>query len=305
MIIPVYRVEKYIGRFAESVFEQSYPHIQLIFVDDETDDASMNILSSMLRNEYPHLKDKVHLVRQPHAGLPSARKTGLEYAQGDYIWHLDSDDWVEKDAAEKIAECAGRTDADIIYFDFYREMGNRTVLERERDYDSSQMSLYQRHIYDHRAYGCVWNKCVKRTLYQEHVIHFSRYSHAEDAFLMSQLVGYASGIFHLKEALYHYRKDNPNALTKQGRKIRTGELIRNFLCLCELCQDVPDNPVQGLVDDIYYRAGRYSLIYGLGLFDEYPYLAEKILAADISGGRYVSVPMQILLKMHSRLRRLK
>lgn len=302
MIIPVYRAEEYICRMAESIFTQSYPHIQYIFVNDQTDDSSMDVLNSMIQSGYTHLKDRILIVNQLHAGLPAARKEGMKYAEGDYVWHLDSDDWVEPDAAQKLAECAQKTDADIIYFDFYHEYGKRTALARERDYDSSHKELYQRNIYYHKAYACVWNKCVKRSLYVNNIVHFPEYSHAEDAFLMSQLIGYASSIVHLKEPLYHYRKDNPNALTRQGHKCRVNELMLNYMALCELYGETEANPVSCIADDVFYRAGRSSLLYGLGLFDRYPYLAGKILQAKIKGESYVSVPTQILLKIYASLR---
>ena len=299
IITPVYRVEEYIDRFADSVFGQTYQHIQFIFVNDETDDSSIEILNSLIQTRYAHLKDRVLIVNQLHAGLPAARRTGMEYATGDYIWHVDSDDWLEHDAARKIAECAERSGADVIYFDFYREYAGKTYLEVEQDYDSSQTHMYQRHMYGHKAYGCVWNKCVKRELYLNNTIHFPIYSHAEDTFLMSQLLGYAGSVVHLKEALYHYRKDNPNALTRQGRKRRCRELILNYLTLYELYKDEPFSPVAPIEQDVFYRAGKYSLMYGLGLFDEYPYLADKILKSRVSFHSYTSVPAQLVLKAYA------
>lgn len=299
IIAPIYRVEKYIGRFAESVLGQSYPHLQFIFVNDETDDSSIEILTSLINARYIHLKDRTLIVNQSHAGLPAARREGMNYATGDYIWHVDSDDWVEPDAASKIAECAEKTGADVIYFDFYREYAEKTYLEVEQDYDDSQTLVYQKHIYDHKAYGCVWNKCVKRDLYRNNTIHFPKYSHAEDTFLMSQLLGYAGSLVHLDESLYHYRKDNPNALTRQGRKMRCRELILNYLTLYELYKDAPCSPVASIEQDVFYRAGKYSLMYRLGLFDEYPYLADKILKSRIRFHSYTSVPAQLVLKAYA------
>ena len=59
LIIPIYRVEKYIGRFAESVFGQSYPYIQYIFVNDETDDSTIDILKALIEARYSHLKENI------------------------------------------------------------------------------------------------------------------------------------------------------------------------------------------------------------------------------------------------------
>jgi glycosyltransferase involved in cell wall biosynthesis len=299
LVIPVYGVERFIGRFAESVLGQSYPFIQFVFVNDGTKDSSIQILESLIDNKFSHLRDKIVIVTKENAGLPAARKTGMEYATGDYVWHIDSDDWIEEGAVGKIAGCAARTDADIIYFNFYKEYSDRTKLKVDKDYTVAEKAAYQRDMYNHRAHGCVWNKCVKRKLYIENEVHFPEYSYAEDTFLMSQLVGYADSIVHLNEALYHYRKDNPHAITRQGSQKRHREAAMNFLSLYEIYRDAPVNPVASIFDDIFYRAGAYSVIYGLGLFKEYPYLAVNILKARLKGRADIWIPAQIVLKLYS------
>jgi glycosyltransferase involved in cell wall biosynthesis len=303
IIAPVYRVERYIGRFTESVCGQSYPHIELIVVNDQTDDSSIDMLNELVQTRYPGFKDKVRIVDQPHAGLPAARRTGLKYATGDYVWHVDPDDWLEADAAQKIAECASRTDADVIYFDFFKEFGRRTEVKLEKDYDSSMKREYQMSMYAHKSSGAVWNKCVKRRIYVENTIYSPDYSHAEDAFMVFQLVGYAGSLCHLNESLYHYRKDNPVALTRQSKNRRCRDMIFNYMNLYELYRNSPFNPVDFIMDDVFYRAGRYSLRYGLGLFDEFPYLADKISEAGIRSDIYTSIPMQLILKVYASLRR--
>lgn len=304
LVIPVYGVEKYIGRFAESVLSQSYPFIQYVFVNDGTKDSSIQILESMISEKYGHLQDRIVIVNKPNGGLPAARKTGMEYVTGDYVWHIDSDDWIEYDAVRKIAVCAAETGADIIYFNFYKEYADRSKLKVDKDYTASRKSVYQRDMYNHKAHGCVWNKCVKRSLYTQNQIHFPKYSYAEDTFLMSQITGYAGSIVHLDEALYHYRKDNPHAITRQGVKRRHKEAVLNFLSLYEIYSETSPNPVAPILDDVFYRAGAYSLMYGLGLFRDYPYLAEKILKAKLRSGADIWIPVQVFLKIYAFFRHL-
>lgn len=114
LIAPIYGVEKYIGKFAASVLGQTYNNIQFIFVNDGTTDSSMEILNTLIENKYRQLKDQIIIINKSNEGLPAARRTGMEYATGDYILHIDSDDWLEVDAVEKIAEKAKETDSDII-----------------------------------------------------------------------------------------------------------------------------------------------------------------------------------------------
>jgi len=302
LVAPIYGVERYIERFAESVLGQSYPHIQFVFVNDGTKDRSIEILESIIDARYSHLRERVVIVNKENGGLPAARKTGMEYVTGDYVWHIDSDDRIADDAVRKIAGCAEQTDADIIYFNFYKEYEDRTRLKADKDYTSAQKSVYLRDMYNHKAHGCVWNKCVRRSLYTENEVHFPEYSYAEDIFLMSQLVGYARSIVHLDEALYHYRKDNPGAITRQNSKKRRREAALNFLALYEIYRDTECNPVSAILDDGFYRAGAYSVLYGLGLFDRYPYLADKIKAAGLRSNGDIWIPVQILLKIYAFLR---
>ena len=114
VIIPVYGVEKYIAEFAVSAFEQTYPYIEYVFVNDGTKDRSIEILENLIAEKYPHLKDSVIIVNKENGGLPAARKTGLEHASGDYIWHVDPDDWLELDAVASIVDKIVKTGAEVV-----------------------------------------------------------------------------------------------------------------------------------------------------------------------------------------------
>lgn len=100
IIVPIYGVEKYIERCARSLFEQSFKDIEYIFVNDCTTDASMSILASVIR-DYPGYN--IHIInKKTNEGLPQARKTGVIASTGEYIMHVDSDDWLEPKAIEKL-----------------------------------------------------------------------------------------------------------------------------------------------------------------------------------------------------------
>lgn len=304
LIAPVYRVEKYIGRFAESVFSQSYPHIQFIFVNDGTDDSSMDILESVIQDRYSHLKDRITIVNQPHSGLPVARETGIRYASGDYIWLVDSDDWLETDAVVKIASKAEESGSDLIYFNFIQDYSDRFKIKKERHYDIGNKGEYIRNIFNQKSFPCVWNKCVRRSVYDRHEIYFAGYSYSEDAYLMTQLISYSESIAYLDAELYHYRKDNGSSLSHQKRKVRRLEYSLNFLDLYEKFRydTSADNPVSLIVDMIVFRAGWHSMIYNLGLFAKFPYLAQMISKAELNFRTKIGLFPQIMTKMYSSCR---
>ena len=132
LIVPIYGVEKYIGKFAESALEQTYQDIQFIFVNDGTKDRSMEILNGLIDGKYSHLRERILIIDKENGGLPSARKAGLEAAEGEYILFADSDDWLEREAVEKVMSKAQETDADIVYFDIVKEYGHKKSIKRER-----------------------------------------------------------------------------------------------------------------------------------------------------------------------------
>ena len=304
LIVPVYGVEKYIAEFARSVFSQSYPHVQFIFINDGTKDNSMDVLNKVVDSEFPDIRDKVVIVDKKNAGLPAARKTGLEYVTGDYVYHVDPDDWISPGSFEAIASKAAETDADIIFFNYVKEYESRTSVKKEYPYRISEKQTYIRNMYNHKAYGTLCNKCVKRSLYTQSEIFHPRYSYAEDCYLSVQLVARASSIAYMDMDVYHYRKNNPHSITRQGRKRRKEEYAMNFLDLYEKYREVPsgENPVEVLFDDILIQAGWYSVIYRLDLFTKYPYLAKAVRRAKVRCGSDVWIPAQLLVKIYALFR---
>ena len=112
--VPVFGVEKYIERCARSLFEQSYKDIEYIFVNDCTPDNSMSILKNVL-DEYPVRKQQVVIINnEKNIGLALTRNKIIENCTGDFIYNVDSDDYIELDTIELLVEKQKETNADII-----------------------------------------------------------------------------------------------------------------------------------------------------------------------------------------------
>lgn len=299
IVIPVYGVEKYIGRCAETLFGQTYDNIQFVFVNDGTKDNSMAVLAEVLER-YQHMKDRVVIVNKENGGLPAARKTGMEYVTGDYVLHVDSDDWLELNAVELIAEKAVETSADIIYFDFYKVYSKRIKHDREHDFTAADKAQFIKNLFNYNSYGYVWNKCVKRELYQKHEVFFPKFAMHEDIYLMTQLIWYADSIVHLKAPLYHYRRTNPGSITAGNRRKRRGDSCMNLIDLYEHFKDnVADSPVSPVLTDIFLRSGWFSVVYDFGYFEKYPYLAEMIRKTPIRLGHKPFILFQLFIKLYA------
>ena len=98
IIIPVFNVEKYLQVCLNSVLGQTYPDWEAICVNDGSTDGSLAILEENAAKE-----ERIKIIDQPNAGTATARNTGIRSAHGDYIFFLDSDDWLELDTLEIIA----------------------------------------------------------------------------------------------------------------------------------------------------------------------------------------------------------
>ena len=94
IIIPVYNVEPYIERCIESVLCQTYRELEVILVDDSSPDCSMDLARKCIDNSNRNKLDIIHLRHDHNLGLSAARNTGIEAATGDYLFFLDSDDWI-------------------------------------------------------------------------------------------------------------------------------------------------------------------------------------------------------------------
>ena len=300
LIVPVYGVERYIRQFAESALSQTYDDVQFVFVNDGTKDRSMEILDALIEEKFSHLKDKIVIVNKENGGLPSARKAGLDVAEGEYVLFADSDDWLETDALAKVMAKAVETGADIVYFDLIKEYGHKTSYKRERDYTAQTKQDFIINIFNYKSHGYTVTKCFRKSLYTDNLIHFPKLGMHEDIYLMSQIIFYADSLVHLPEALYHYRKDNPQAMCAQDRVKRHLNSAVNLLDLYEHYRDnIEGSPIEKVAGGIIMRAGWHSVRHGLDLFEKYPYLSSDIRKAKMSCRYRIPLPMQLYIKIYS------
>lgn len=302
LIAPIYGVERYIRKFAESVLGQTADNIEFIFVNDGTKDASMEILEQLIEERFAHLRPHITIINKENQGLPLARKSGFERATGEYILCADSDDWLELDAVEKIVATIERTNADIVYFDLVKEYGDKQSIKRERDYTAATKRLFIRNIFNYRSAGYTVTKCFRRSLYTDNVIYTPMLGMHEDIYLMSQIIHHANSLVHLPEVLYHYRKDNEQAFCAQERHKRHIASSRNFLDLYAHYKDsLKGSPIEDVADGIVLRAGWHSIIHKCDLFEEFPWLKEAIKHARVSCHYRTPLLFQLLVKGYAAL----
>lgn len=117
LVLPVYNVEKYLGRCLDSCLDQNIPNDQyeIIIVDDGSSDAS-----GQIGKDYENKFENVILIQQENKGLSGARNTGLDHAKGKYVWFIDSDDWIEPNILSDIIKNMEEAKADTMVVNFYK-----------------------------------------------------------------------------------------------------------------------------------------------------------------------------------------
>ncbi len=229
IIVPIYKVEPYIETCARSVLGQTYPDIQFIFVDDGSPDRSTELLEALIDKEFSHLKDRITIIRKENSGSCQARMSGMKVAEGDYIINIDSDDWVDCDMVEQLVRKADETGADVVYHYVVKEH-SRGRSHITKDPVFKQPVDYGKAIIKRKAHGYLTNKLIRKSLYSDDLFYPTISMH-EDMILNMQILSFAKKAVLLPIAPYHYRRDNPGAMTVQARSSRHKASARNFLDL--------------------------------------------------------------------------
>ena len=206
ILVPVYGVEKYIERCARSLFEQTYDNIEYIFVDDCTKDRSIEILQKVLE-DYPNRKKQVEILHhEKNRGLSAARNTALDASTGDYLMHVDSDDYLRKSAIDLLVEMISSTGAEVVIFSYNIIQNNK--VKAANLFPKSKYSLIIGYLLN-REPASMWNKFFDADFYKSTGIRsIEGINQGEDYVVMPRILDKAEKIEWLNECLYYYEQSN-------------------------------------------------------------------------------------------------
>lgn len=219
VLVPVFRVEQYIERCARSVLEQTYKNIEFVFVDDATDDASIDILKEVL-SDYTERKDIVHVVRhEVNKGLAAARNTAVDACHGDFVFHVDSDDWVERNAIELLVKKQQESDADIISAEAYDYKEGILTKHLTGGWNLEKTDLLKG-ILTYKVSTTMWRRLIRKKLYIDNDIRCDeRGSGGEDFQVFPRLVYYANKVTGIDNCVYYYNKSNQQSISNIANKV--------------------------------------------------------------------------------------
>ena len=240
IIVPVYGVEHYIERCARSLFEQTYQDLDFVFVNDCTPDRSIELLKEVVK-VYPEREDSVKIIsHEKNRGIAASRNTGLDHAIGEFVLFVDSDDWLAPGAIELLVNKQLENDADVVSGNRLIHYEDKEELLEERQYKNTEQMILQmmQHTWDHFVTG----RLFRRSLFVDYGLRWlDGYDMAEDRYMMTLLPYYSKAFDIVDGTIYHYERENVNAVTKtrDGKKIirNNKQELGNLLSLEQFFRD--------------------------------------------------------------------
>ncbi|MGL6099833.1 MAG: glycosyltransferase family 2 protein [Fusobacteriaceae bacterium] len=279
IVVPVYNTEKYLNRCLDSILNQSLKEIEVIIVNDGSPDNSTKIIE-----EYRLQDSRVKVINKKNGGLSSARNAGIEIANGEYIIHLDSDDWIEQNYFKDMYSRAEQDKLDIVVSDIIWDYDNGKLEYRENLLISNDAIIngteYLNMFFKGNIFPAVWSKIYKTELYHKNkIFHPVGISLGEDLATTPLLASKAKRIGKINKSYVHYIQ-NMESITKVNPTKKIYELIEAFQILEKKLLNINQKKINNkkinsigiLVFDLNYNINdsfyKESLIYYCKIFKE-------------------------------------
>ena len=225
IIVPVYKVEKYIHRCVDSLVNQTLQSIEIVLVDDGSPDNCPSICDDLAKKD-----SRIKVVHKENGGLSSARNAGLDVAKGKYVGFVDSDDDVELIMYEKMVAVAEQYKVDFVMADYRRVLRDGSsyikTLDIEKGYYNRDKiisdifpNLIMRESIKYGPLLSVWHCIYRREFLEKFDLRFDDEVKWSEDNIFSAIMGYrCSSFYYMKgEALYHYYQ-NEGTITTSYRK---------------------------------------------------------------------------------------
>ena len=238
VIVPIYRIEKYLPECIDSLLDQSFLNFELILVDDGSPDNCPKIC-----DDYSKKDTRIKVIHKENGGLLSARKAGLKAAKGKYIAYVDGDDWVDKFYLDTMFKLAVANDSDLVVTGHFREFDGKIETIKPKMagiYDENELkssiipnAIYNGDFCEHGMSTYVWNKLFKRELLNKILFDVpNEIVMGEDAAITYSYLAISKSLVISRIPLYYYRQRHDSIVKSienpKTEYYRLG-LLMNFL----------------------------------------------------------------------------
>ncbi len=251
VIVPIYNIQDCLRRCVESVCRQTYSNLEILLVDDGSDDGTEKLVDELAKED-----ERIRIFHKPNGGSSSARNMGIGEASGKYLGFVDSDDYIEPEMYERLMKCIGETGVSIaqISRDEIDESGNRLpdVCEPPKEAYLCSGENFMRELLLHRGDCSYCTKLTDRKLFEKH--RFPEGVLNEDFHLLVEMLGEVDKIAILPEQDYHVFYRTGSNTRKKSKK----EFSRVFM-------DIVDNAdmAERVVEERYPALRREAVRFGL------------------------------------------
>lgn len=244
IVLPVYNVERYIGKCVQSILNQTYANFELVVVDDGSQDKSIEIAENFK-------DERISIYRKENGGISDARNFGMSKAIGDYLYFLDSDDWIEPDLLEICITTINKENSDYLIFGYSLDSedfaGN---LKQKIDIKHENVVYHKGHdnvYFDKLKFGLlgyVWNKFYRHSFIRDNKFMFdNEVSLFEDLLFNARVFQVSDKMVFIENVLYHYINRNSSSLIKSFHpnsfelNIKKNTAIHFFLKEWDICEE--------------------------------------------------------------------
>lgn len=218
IIVPIYNSEKYLKRCLDSIVKQTYNNLEIILVDDGSNDNSLRIMK-----EYQTRDKRIKLIEKSNTGVSSSRNVGLINSTGKYITFIDSDDTIDIYYLERVMKCFLDPEIDIVCTNYNYDYNGK--IKQNRSFISKKMSNTialdpMSDYYITSVWGKVFKSKIIKTLKFDEKIFYS-----EDTLFYTEALLRAKYVFFLNEFLYNYFVNCNGAMQNKNLRKYSTDLV--------------------------------------------------------------------------------
>lgn len=230
IIVPIYKVEKYLHRCVDSILNQTFQDFELILIDDGSPDNCGAIC-----DEYAARDSRIKVIHQANAGVSAARNAGLDIASGTYLGFVDSDDWIEPEMYATMIATAKEKQVDVVVcgFDYIDAFGNRicdTGVSSSEVLGCTEMLIDTFGLRQKLFYGALWNKLFVAERFSATRLHVGL-ALFEDWLAVLNVYKRCKRIGIVKKVLYRYTASVEGS---QGKTVDEGKIYPSFKAFYKL-----------------------------------------------------------------------
>lgn len=221
VLIPVFKIEKYIEECVLSITNQSFSDFEIILIDDGSPDSCPEICERLRKND-----SRIKVLHKKNEGVAKARRDGAEIAEGEYVICIDGDDWLKKDCLTKISEVVQKKNIDIFCFGMLADNGKQTtplgINYREGFYSKQAIEKEIFPLLIHKSDASYFipslcGKVIRRQLFLDNVLANENVTIGEDGACVIPCVFHANSMYISNECFYFYRYNSESAT--KGKKV--------------------------------------------------------------------------------------